>query len=221
MSEHLYDGEFYWLSPESFSLDLHWWKIYEESFPLAERDSKEQLKFAIKKNVACIGGYRIGEEIVAIVVLYRMQKPAFAFLHFFAVAAAWRGKQLGSQLFKLIVAEAKQYVLQQSDKTLGLVWEVEDPTAAQNPKDQLMQSKRIHFYERLGGELFQSKFIQPPLNNQQAVAMQLMHNFGRSEVAELDIATAIYYEKYQNINDIESQQIEEFLNRCYPKLKAG
>jgi GNAT superfamily N-acetyltransferase len=220
-SNQFYKGEFYWLTRDDFIHDNKWWNIYEVSFPIAERDTKEQLLLALEKNIARIGGYRIGDDMVGIVVFYRMKMPAFAFLHFLAIAPSWRNKRIGSHLFQLVVHEAKEYVLQYSGETLGLIWEVEDPEAAVTPADQQLQTKRIQFYHRNGGKLFQSKFIQPAINNQQTVPMQLMHHSDKNNLSELDIAKAIYFEKYQIINGTESTKIMDLLHTCYPFQKAA
>jgi GNAT superfamily N-acetyltransferase len=212
---HLFDGHFDWLNAENFLQAHDWWDIYTQSFPIAERDTKQQFLKAIHQNIALIGGYRIHNTMAAIIVLYRMQKPAFGFLHFFAVAKDWRNKSLGSKLFQMIVFESEKFVLKNNPHTLGLIWEVEDPEAADSDLDKHVQSKRINFYLRLGGKIFDSKFIQPAINNQRTVPMLLMCHTTQKILSEQAIAKAIYFQKYQIINNIKTPALNDLLNQCY------
>jgi GNAT superfamily N-acetyltransferase len=214
-TSHQQMGRFEWLSAEEFSKAHDWWDIYTQSFPPAERDTKQQLLLSLHKNIAQIGCYRIKNGMAAIVVLYRMQTPAFAFLHYFAVAKAWRNQNLGTQLFQMIITEAEHYVLKNHPETLGLFWEVEDPSAAVSDLDKHIQSKRINFYQRLGGKLFESKFIQPAINNHNTVPMQLMYHSSQKKLSEQAIASAIYFQKYQVINGTKTQQLNDLLNLCF------
>ncbi|MES2219191.1 MAG: GNAT family N-acetyltransferase [Pseudomonadota bacterium] len=209
------NGHFEWLNADELAHAHDWWDIYTQSFPLAERDTKQQLILSLHKNIALIGCYRLQNSMAAIVVLYRMQAPAFAFLHYFAVAKAWRNKSLGSKLFPTILTEADKFVLENNQETLGLIWEVEDPTVAQTEQDRYIQIKRINFYERLGGKVFNSKFIQPAINNQNTVPMQLMYHSTKKKLSEQAIAAAIYFQKYQVINGTDTQQLNDLLNLCY------
>jgi GNAT superfamily N-acetyltransferase len=210
-----FKGQFDWLSPEELANAHDWWDIYIQSFPPHERDTKQQISLALQKNIAQVGCYRINHAIAAIVVLYRMHSPAFAFLHYFAVAKAWRNQSLGSKLFPLIMEEADKFVLKNNQQTLGLFWEVEDPEAAENDMDRHMQNKRISFYKKLGGKLFKTKFIQPPINNHDIVHLRLMSNTIEKSVVEKEIAKAIYFQKYQTINGAETKALTGLLNQCH------
>jgi GNAT superfamily N-acetyltransferase len=208
-------GRFEWLSPNTLAHAHDWWDIYTKSFPPEERDTREQLLLSLHKNIALIGCYRIQNSMAAIVVLYRMQNPAFSFLHYFAVTPAWRNKQLGSTLFPMIVTEAEKHVLQKNSESLGLIWEVEDPEKAITAFDRDIQTRRINFYHKLGGKLFKTRFIQPSINNHNAVPMRLMAYSNQGTLMEKQIAKAIYYQKYQIINGADDQQLTELLNQCH------
>ncbi|MDR3477233.1 MAG: GNAT family N-acetyltransferase [Gammaproteobacteria bacterium] len=210
-------GHFDWLHHSSFIQNTDWWNIYEEAFPVKERDSKEQLLLALKQNIALIGSYKIQREMVAIAVIYRAQSPSFGFLHYFAVAPNWRNKKLGSYLFHLLVKEAEKFVIKNHTHSLGLIWEIEDPEHATDPKDQSLQHRRIHFYQKLGGKLFPGKFIQPGINGFEPVPMQLMHFSTYENLPEEKIARAIYLEKYGVVNAIAEDHLLALLARCHNK----
>jgi GNAT superfamily N-acetyltransferase len=212
------DGHFEWLSAENFTNAHDWWDIYTQSFPPHERDTKQQLTLALHKHIAQIGCYRINHAMAAIVVLYKMHTPSFAFLHYFAVAKAWRNQNLGSKLFQQLLPEAEKFVLKTSKKSLGLIWEVEDPSEAENDLDKHIQTKRISFYHRQGGKLFNTKFIQPAIGNYPPVPLQLMSHSNNKKLAEKDIASAIYFQKYQVINGIDTKQLTDLLNTCHEKV---
>jgi GNAT superfamily N-acetyltransferase len=210
-------GHFNWLDQDSFVANKAWWGIYEEAFPVAERDSKEQLLIALSENIALIGSYKIQQEIVAIAVIYRTGSPSFGFLHYFAVAPSWRNKKLGSHLFPLLVREAENFVVKHHRHSLGLIWEIEDPEHATDSDEQSLQRRRIHFYEKLGGKLFPGKFIQPGINGFAPVPMQLMHFSSYENLPEEKIAKAIYLEKYGVINAIDQDHLLELLFLCHRK----
>ena len=211
------DSQFEWLTPAELQNNRSWWDIYHDSFPASEQDAEGELLSALESGVAQIGCYKIDGDIAAIAVTYPMKSPEFLFLHYFAVAKQFRNHGLGGRLFELLAEDAAK-----NDKHFGLIWEVEDPELAGTPEDKAMQTRRIGFYKRHGGHVLQNKFIQPPVDGKTFVPMRLMcHTLALQQdinFHEKEIAQAIYFDKYQAVNKLETKLLLDLLNQCYPLI---
>lgn len=206
-------AKIHWLQPNEFLENSEWWHIYENAFPLNERDSQSQLLYALMSKIANIGTYYIDDRVAGIAVIYTMKKLPFMFLHYFAIAESFRNGGFGSQMFSQIMHEFE-------DK--ALIWEVEDIHAARNADEKKLRERRINFYLRHGATLLNNPFIQPPLHHGECIPMRLMQYSSQPQRILEDeklIAEAIYFEKYQVVNRIDASVLFDLLDRCDPVVK--
>jgi len=137
-------------------------RIYEESFPLSER----QPLHAVKKWIAA-ARYQliVGEEeaIVLMAFLWRLQGTDFTLLDYLAVRKEWRGRGLGAQFLTQVLA-------QMNECGEHLLLELEDPEEG----DRAARERRIAFYRGLGARELQGvRYFLPPLGTLEATRMRL------------------------------------------------
>lgn len=200
-----------WLSPEKLLIDTAWWGIYRNSFPIAERDTHEQLLHALRAGMARIGTHQHQGITQAIVVFYPMQIAdfSFIFLNYIAVSNQKRGQGLGRQLFNQLIS--------QFDSTV--VWEVEDPSAAADIAEEKLRERRLQFYLRAGAQLLHCQFMQPPIDGLNYVPMRLMFHMKENSIDihsfEKKIVEAIYFNKYKVINQIDCKILNHLLGQIF------
>lgn len=101
---------------------------------------------------------------------------------------------------------------------LGLIWEVDPPQAGDDAAERMLRERRVEFFRRQGGALLPQPYLQPPVDGIAPVPMQLMFrpaSDGRppdDETAHA-IVRAIYFEKYQAVNQIPEHVLRDLLER--------
>lgn len=220
MSQFDLDNEFEWLTTSELQNNRGWWDIYHDSFPVSEQDCESELLNALDSGIAKIGCYKINGQIAAIAVTYPIKNPAFLFLHYFAVAKEFRNHGLGGRLFEVLAKNAAK-----NGHQFGLIWEVEDSDFAETDEEKQLQARRIGFYKRHGGHMLHNRFIQPPIDGKTYVPMRLMchqsalkHHIHQHEQS---IAQAIYFEKYQAVNGLDTELLMDLLTQCYPNYQEA
>jgi ribosomal protein S18 acetylase RimI-like enzyme len=134
----------------AFNDDLDFlYRVYEQSFPPAERRSKEQLLEEMRNPRADVsliiadGIYDNSNDSRAGMFI-QWDLDDFIYIGHFAVASELRGQKIGEMFLRQFVSGLNK----------PAVLEVEKPL------DEI-SVRRIAFYERLGFHLFQCDYIQP------------------------------------------------------------
>lgn len=210
-----------WLTPQELSRDTEWWDIYQNSFPVIEQDSKQQLLHALEKGAAIIGAYKQQGNTLGMVVFYPIhthQAPPFIFLNYFAIAKQARSHGLGGRLLSLVIEYTKAIACPNGARYTALVWEIEDPQDATHDTERQLRQRRLEFYQREGAQLFNSHFIQPPIDGENTVNMRLMYclleNY-QIHPHEKSITEAIYFAKYRPINNISPEILYQLLDHIF------
>ena len=121
------------------------YKIMEKSFPSIERRNYEDQKELFNHSMYKVIGYKDEEDNVCAFLAY-WNLEDFNFIEHFAVDDSLRGNGIGTMLFKNYLSNTdKQTIL-----------EVELP-------EDIISSRRIKYYERLGMKLNDYDYLQPPL----------------------------------------------------------
>ncbi|MGP1461236.1 MAG: GNAT family N-acetyltransferase [Bacteroides sp.] len=118
-------------------------KIYESSFPFAERRSIESMSEAISSSSVCF--FRIYRAGSCIGMLHCWCFSHVVYCEHFAIAQNFRNQRYGQMVLRTLLASAPK----------PLLLEVEPPT------DELTQ-RRINFYEREGLSIVKTDYMQPP-----------------------------------------------------------
>ena len=82
----------------------------------------------------------------------------FLYLEYFAISPDYRNNNLGQKAFKQIIEFARKI------KVNGIIWEVLTPDQLKNEEAKILSIRRIHFYERLGGEIIKDITTEYILN---------------------------------------------------------
>jgi hypothetical protein len=213
---------FSWMSLAEWNQDIEWWNIYLESFPVNERDSRQQIHFALESNLAYAGRLQCDKQTVAITLIYPLNRIHCTYLHYFAVHNTQRGQNLGSRLLLYLIKQSDLINQQKHGKSLGLIWEIEDLYHS-DEKERVLRQKRLKFYEKNGAKLLKTPLIQPPINTidylpDAGLAMRLMHS-ALTPIEDLDqlehaLVKAIYLDKYQKVNQTSNEIIDSFMAQC-------
>lgn len=212
--------EWKFLNRDELILDKHWWQIYEDSFPLSERDSKEKILKAVENNLAMAGCYQLQDLTVAIVVFYCLDAPdlSFIFLNYIAIGRAGRNQGLGARLFQSLISQIKIINAAKTRPYQAIIWEVEDPDDVNTDAELQLRQRRLKFYERLGGKYFKYLFMQPPIDGVTILPMRLMYCLlNQLDITEFELAiiNAIYFQKYYVVNHID----KSILNKLLAQIK--
>ncbi len=208
--------EWKFLHHQQLKSDTHWWQIYEDSFPLSERDSKEIILKAVENNLAIAGSYQLQDLTVAIVVFYCLDAPdlSFIFLNYIAIGRAGRNQGLGARLFQSLILQIKTMNAAKTRQYQAIIWEVEEPGEAGPDVELQLRRRRLAFYERLGGQYFQYLFMQPPIDGMTIIPMRLMYCLlDQLDINQFELAiiNAIYFQKYYVVNHIDKSILRELL----------
>jgi ribosomal protein S18 acetylase RimI-like enzyme len=132
------------------------WTLYETSFPEDERRDRLSQRLLLENPRYRLIPYYKDDRMLAFLSLWNLNE--FVFIEHFAVKENFRGNGYGSKIINSIKEQfGKKMVL-----------EVEPPV-------DVVKKKRIKFYERLGFQLNDCHYIQPPYSKQQkALRMRLM-----------------------------------------------
>jgi GNAT superfamily N-acetyltransferase len=144
-------------------------EIYEEAFPVEERDAPEVLMAAIQRREA---GIRVGEpgfhfrialengQVGGLAIFHYYPETRLGFIPYLAVHPVRRNSGLGAQLYQHLV----NCVREENSESLGVCFEVERPELAKNTADADLRRRRIGFYQRNGARLVEPLYlISPPM----------------------------------------------------------
>jgi len=138
-------------------------RIYEDSFPLNERQSIDTIKKRIEGNLYQMFIGRSKDKVVFMALLYPLKNTDFILLDYMVTDKNFRNKGMGTEFIKNILGKITPKYL---------ILEVENPRSGNN-KEQ--REKRADFYKRLGAkEMKDVRYILPPLSDNIPTEMILM-----------------------------------------------
>ncbi len=198
--------------------DCDWWRIYEDSFPPAEREPAEVVLRSLRDSAGLAFRARQDGVTVGIATTHLLLRPAAVFLVYLAIDRGQRKGGLGGRLLEYAWQVSARRLEELHSPPLGLIWEVDDATAAVGPAENLLRERRIAFFQRHGGVELPRFYLQPPVNGTEAVRMRLMfRGSGSASVPDAEgieaLVRAIYFEKYGAVNQVPAELLRELLHR--------
>ncbi len=131
-------------------------QIYEEAFPLDERRDWNQLMGLTGNSNFCLNEIYFENRLIGFISVWNLGE--FSFIEHFAILKDERGKGFGSLALTRIIAQ----------NYTPFILEVEEP-------HNLINKKRISFYENMGFKVVQDDYYQPPYSaGKNKVKMLLM-----------------------------------------------
>lgn len=154
------------------------YEIMEEAFPLSERRTKEEQKALFDLPYYEVLGLWIDGELSAFLAAWNLGTIRFG--EHLATSKTKRNLGLGKQLLQAYEAMSET----------SIVLEVEPPI-------EEMAKRRIHFYERLGFQLYaQLPYLQPSFHKELApLPLHLMVNGDPLSTKEIKEIAALVYRK--------------------------
>ena len=201
---------------DELAADRDWWNIYDTSFPLEERESREVILESVRSSKGMAFRVRPGGRTIAIATTHLLQTPPAAFLVYLAVDANYRDGGHGGRLLDYAAAKSADRLRELGSEPLGMIWEVDPPGVASDHAEEALRRRRIAFFQGRGGVLLPRAYWQPPLDGGAPVRMQLIFR-PENDSPPPDPATvealvrAMYFEKYGAMNAIPRHVLEELL----------
>ncbi len=187
--------------------------IYSNSFPIAERHSKEVIKERVASGRENMFIGRLDQKIVFMALIWPLQNSRFVLFDFMAVDKDYRDQGIGSIFTKNIYR-----ISQVKDKIFIL--EVEDPRYG---VDKEMRKRRVEFYRRNGAkEMKDVRYILPALDGKLPTDMIIMIISMNDETSlpgdvVKKLFTQIYKELYSR--DEDDLMLNYFLNSVPSKVE--
>lgn len=204
------------LTPEELVQDYSWWKIYEDSFPVNEREPREVILHSVEFNVGVAVGASSNGQTIGLATTHLLKEPPAVFLVYLALASNWRSHGIGADLLEFAWGTSEAKLAQQGLKARGLIWEVKSTTQECQGEELLNGHRRVSFFRRCGGETLPGLYLQPPVDGIAPVPMDLMFRpsaqLKTPEPGEIDrLVRAMYFEKYGFINGIPRALLKALL----------
>ena len=149
--------------------------IYEQSFPVEERDPFENMLQAIRRREQagpqeceyCHFQVAVEAEQAAGAAYFNYYpKTRMGFIAYLAVHPARRNGGLGARLYRHLVGCVAEEARACGGPAIGVVFEVEPPELGKDPAEQALRRRRIGFYQRNGALLVPNlALIAPPLGH--------------------------------------------------------
>ena len=204
------------LGVETLSGDARLWQIYETTFPSSEREPKEVILESLRRGAGLAVRARQAGATIGFATGHLLAEPPVVFLVYLAVEEHRRDQRFGEAIFEGFWEEGSRRCRKQGLTPLGMVWEVEIPEAGRTEEEIHQRKRRIHFFERMGGNLLRCAYNQPPVDGIRPVAMHLMFRPARGTAlpeagAIAAMVRAMYYEKYGEVNGISREILDQLL----------
>jgi GNAT superfamily N-acetyltransferase len=204
--------------PAALRDDAGFWRLYASSFPGAEREPMEVILRSIEQGPGFALRALADGRVVGLATGHVLNEPAATFLVYLAVDPAWRSRHLGRALFDAADRCGGRRLVEQGRVTRGIAWEIDDPAADVDPGERHVRQGRLRFFEKLGGRILDTAYVQPPVDGHTLVPMRLMFRPAAGQDLPPDAAVeklirAIYFEKYHAINKIASSTLERLIAR--------
>jgi len=194
--------------------DEEFWRLYEASFGPAEREPREVIVNSMEIGSGLAIRARVADRTIGLATAQVLDDVAVTFLVYLAIDPDWRSKRFGSALFDAVDAAGAAGLADRMRSPAGIVWEVEDPNNDIDEAERRLRQGRLRFYEKLGGRMLDTPYIQPPVDGHTLVPMRLMFRpaQGRSQpdrAASAALVRAIYFQKYHAMNRIPIAILED------------
>ncbi len=148
--------------------------IYEQSFPVEERETNEQLLNSMRRReqgrekpgrAAHFQVALEGESVLGIALFSTYASTRMGFIPYFAVHPQRRGSGLGARMYQNIIATSAADAQRLGEPApLGVCFEVERPELASTEADADLRRRRIGFYQRNGAlEVPHLNLVAPPM----------------------------------------------------------
>jgi hypothetical protein len=204
------------VTAEELGVDEAWWRIYEDSFPAAERESRDVIVKSIVQGVGMAFRARRLGATIGLATTHLLNDPPAVFLVYLAVAPGERSQGTGGEVLESAWEVGVRRLIGQGLQPVGLIWEVDPPNSTAG--DAGARMRRIAFFERHGGKVLDRPYQQPPLDGTTPVPMRLMLRpaVDREVLAAQTVEAlvrAMYFEKYGAINGIDQRVLEGLLAR--------
>lgn len=204
------------LSSTELMRDDAWWEIYDEAFPLSERESPQVILNSVQREVGLAVRARTGDRTTAIATTHLLKDPPAVFLVYLATDRNLRGRGSGGELFEYAWQSGRQKLAQAGLDAIGLVLEADSPNETADPEETHLRERRIAFFGRHGCKLLPVEYIQPPVDGSTLVPMRLMFraadNYPEPEFfLTKRLVRSIYFEKYNAVNGISIEILEDLL----------
>src|SRR5262249_16199180 len=145
-------------------------RIYEQSFPEAERESLQDMTAHLSNpspdtEVTRLRALVDQNVVIGFTYFASFREYYLGFLKFIAVRADIRSKGYG----KILLQDSLEQLRADGRRAtgwpyLGLVLEVERPEMAANDDERQQRERRIQFYERNGAKLIEGiDYVAPPI----------------------------------------------------------
>ena len=204
-------------TPAALRDDGGFWQLYTASFAAAEREPQEVILRSVEEGPGFVLRALADGRCVGLATGQVLQEPAATFLVYLAVHPSWRSRHLGRALFDAVDRFGAARLIGR-DRVSGIAWEIDDPAADVSPSERHVRQGRLHFFEKLGGRLLETPYVQPPVDGHTLVPMRLMCRPARGHDLPTSAATqklvhAIYFEKYHAINRVPLSTLEQLFAR--------
>jgi GNAT superfamily N-acetyltransferase len=146
-------------------------RIYLDSFPVSQiRPTKmitRMLEFDPNYHLLVA---REDDFIVGFSLLYAFNELNAAFLDFMAINKTYRGRSIGSELFRYTLNVSRQLVMD----SIGVFFEVERESPIEHDTERF-KYRRVRFYKRHGAKVFENvHYMLPDLHGGEPEDMYLM-----------------------------------------------
>ena len=160
------------LNSNTLLKDKLWFSLYEISFPAEERESKEVIcKTADNKN-GIVLALKEGNAIIGLVTCQFLPTVSLLFIVYLAIASEYQNMQFGEKIFNYLKSISDKMINQ---KIQGL-WEIDKPYENGISGNEFTKRKRREsFFIKNGGKIINTDYVQPPVDGNTFVNMNLMY----------------------------------------------
>jgi hypothetical protein len=204
------------LTAENLLSDSSWWEIYNEAFPLTEREPPQVIVNSIEKGLGQAFIARSNGETIGIATTHLLKNPPTVFLVYLATKRGLRGQGCGGELLEYSWETGCKELSDHGYHASGLVAEVDAPDQSDNSEEKHVRVRRIAFFARHGFQTLPQAYTQPAVDGTTTVPMQLIFRpakaFERPDSTFTDgLVRAIYLEKYHAANGISEESLMSLL----------
>lgn len=205
------------LSAAQLRADRVWWKIYKETFPRTERETKAVVLLAAKHDLIVAMRATYKGKTIGIAVVHLLHHPPLVFLLYLAVTPSMREHHIGGGLFEHVFRAGVKHLEREHLHAKGLVWEVEIPALAASAQEAVVRQKRIAFYEKHRAVVLPMPYLLPPLHpHLKPMPLHLMYRAMRghrrpSKKLQKKIVKDVYEEKYKKVNHVSKRLVSRML----------
>ncbi|WP_207420809.1 GNAT family N-acetyltransferase [Desertivirga brevis] len=191
--------------------DHDWWMIYYYSFAAEERESELVILKSVATGTGMAFAAKDGNLTKGIATVHLLKEIGTIFLVYLAILPSERGKGIGSRFFRFIEKSATKKLENLGLEPLGMVWEVQKSEFALDNHSNESDLRRA-FFEKNGGSLLSSRYVQPPVDGISFVEMDLMVKpKGLIHPHPNALVEAMYYDKYHGVNEIDKETLDRLL----------